>query len=696
MSPPTRRRFPAATPPSSRHQTPPATPAGSAGGGSPNGSGASGATPQKATLGQRAARALRREKKKYPHDTHPGLIPGIAVDEQRVRYGTDPLVFGVAAVLILGFVAWGVFSTESLKAVSDVALGWVVTNTGWLFSALIAVVLVFMLFVGFSRYGKIPLGVDGEKPEYSTFSWVAMMFSAGIGIGLFFFGPYEPLTYFMTPNPGEAAPESAVALHKAMAQSFFHWGLNAWAIYALVGAAIAYGSFRRGRVPLMSAIFTPLLGRRKTEGVAGRLIDMFAIVATLFGTAASLGIGALQIGRGVEIISGIGRLPNAVLIGIIAILTAAFIASAVSGIGRGIRWLSNVNISLAIILVAFIFLTGPTLFLLNLIPSSLAEYLSDLLHLMSKGPSWGAEAADFSANWTVFYWAWWISWSPFVGIFLARISRGRTLREYVQYVLVVPTLVSVIAFGVFGGTAIWMRMQGMDISADGAPESLFFQVLDGLPLSTITPLLAMFCIAIFFITSADSASLVMGSLSQRGKPHPDRKVTVFWGLAMMGIAVVMLLVGGNQALSGLPNLIIVSALPFAVILLLMMVALIRDLQTDPLIIRREYATAALENAVRAGIDEHGDDFAITVEKTPHGQGAGADFDSHDRTVTDWYQRTDEDGKPVEYDYESGEYADGWTADDDSAAATESDDGNGDSGQDRGSGASGDHRRAPVS
>ena len=645
------------TPPSSR-QTPPSGPPED---GAPDIPGRrKGNGPPKASLGQRAARALRRDKKPYPHDTHPGLVPGIAVDDQRVRYRTDPLVFGVAAVLVLAFVAWGVFSTESLKSVSDLALSWVVKNTGWLFSSLLVVVLVFMLFIGFSRYGKIPLGVDGEKPEYSKFSWVAMMFSAGVGIGLFFFGPYEPLTYYMTPAPGEALPETTEALHKSMAQTYFHWGFNAWAIYALVGAAVAYGSYRRGRVPLMSTIFTPLLGRRRTEGAAGRLIDMFAIVATLFGTAASLGIGALQIGRGVEIVGGIGQLPNAALIGIIAILTAAFIASAVSGVSRGIRMLSNVNMSLTIALVAFIFLTGPTLFLLNLIPASITEYLSELLHLMSKGPSWGAEAADFSANWTVFYWAWWISWSPFVGIFLARISRGRTLREYVQYVLVVPTLVCVLAFGIFGGTTIWMRMQGADISAESAPEALFFQMLDQLPLSSITPLLAMFCVAIFFITSADSASLVMGSLSQRGKPRPDRKVTVFWGLAMMGIAAVMLLVGGNEALSGLQNLIIVSALPFAVILALMMVAFTRDLQTDPLIIRREYATAALEQAVRTGIDEHGDDFAIAVKKTPQGQGAGADFDSHDKTVTDWYQRRDEDGKPVDYDYESGEYADGWT------------------------------------
>ncbi|MDO5751537.1 BCCT family transporter [Arthrobacter sp.] len=604
---------------------------------------------------------LQKIEENYPHDIHPGLVPGISVDEQRIKYGTDRLVFTLAAVLILGFIAWGVISTDSLKSVSDAALSWVVQNTGWLFTSLVSLVLVFMIFLGFSKYGRIPLGTDGEKPEFSKFSWIAMMFSAGMGIGLFFFGPYEPLTYFITPAPGTAEPETYEAIHKAMAQTIFHWGLHAWALYALVGAAVAYGAYRRGRVPLMSSIFTSLFGKRQTEGVPGRLIDMFAIVATLFGTAASLGIGALQVGRGVEIVSGIGKLPNAGLIVIIAILSAAFVASAVSGVGRGIRWLSNINMSLALVLATFIFVAGPTLFLLNLVPASLTEYLSELLHMMSKGPSWGPEAADFSGAWTVFYWAWWISWSPFVGIFLARISRGRTLREYVLYVLGVPTVVCALAFSVFGGTSMWLRMNGADIGTNSSPQDLFFAMLDQLPLAQLTPFLAMTCVSIFFITSADSASVVMGILSQRGKAEPDKKVVVFWGLAMMGIAVVMLLVGGNTALEGLQNLIIVSALPFAIILLLMMVAFAKDLHTDPMMIRQEFAEQAIENAVKAGIDEHGDDFALTIEKAAVGHGAGEDFNSHGSDVTEWYQRHDEEGEPVDYDYKAGEYADGWVA-----------------------------------
>ncbi|GAA3711307.1 BCCT family transporter [Zhihengliuella alba] len=616
--------------------------------------------PVQPTAATRSGRPEAAES--YPHDIHPGLVPGIAVDEQRVRYGTDKAVFGVAAVLIVAFIIWGVTNTASLAAVSAAALSWVVHNTGWLFNLLVAIVLVFLLYLAFSRYGRIPLGRDGEAPEYKTFSWISMMFSAGVGIGIFFFGPYEPLLYFMSPAPGVGTdPETLDAMHKGMAQTLYHWGFHAWALYSLVGAAVAYGAYRRGRVPLMSSIFTPIFGRDRVAGWQGKTIDMLAIVATLFGTAASLGIGTLQIGRGVEIVAGIGRLGNGLLVAIIAILTIAFVASAVSGIGRGIKWLSNINMTVAFCLALFIFVAGPTLFLLNFLPSAVMQYFTDFFQMMGRSASWGPDAAAFSESWTVFYWAWWASWAPFVGIFLARISRGRTLKQYFLATLAVPFMVCVLAFGTFGGATMWLRANGNpQITSESSPQDLLFDVLHALPLGEITPFVAMFCIAVFFITSADSASLVMGTLSQRGNPAPDKKVTVFWGLAMMGIAVVMLLVGGSDALSGLQNLIIVSALPFSVILLLMMVAFFRDLQTDPAAIRREYGMTALENAVRSGIDEHGDDFALVVEKAPDGEGAGSEFDSYADEVTEWYQRTDEDGNPVDYDYGKGEYADGWT------------------------------------
>ncbi|WP_215523355.1 BCCT family transporter [Varibaculum prostatecancerukia] len=594
----------------------------------------------------------------YPHGMHPGLVRGIAIDEQIIKYRTDKVVFLCTGALVLAFILWGIISTDSLRTVSDVALQWVVDNTGWLFSILAAVILLFMLFVGLSRYGNIPLGRDNEEPEYSYGSWIAMMFSAGMGIGLLFFGPYEPMIYFTNPAPHSSAkPGTYQALNDAMSQTMLHWGLNAWAIYALVGCAIAYGTYRRGRVPLISSVFAPLLGHKFSQGGIGQVIDMLAITATLFGTCASLGMGGMQIRRGIELVSGIGRIGNAGLIIIISVLTAAFIASAVSGISRGIRLLSNINMGLAFCLMAFIFLAGPTVFILNLVPSTLMNYLSDLFGLLATSPSYGPQAGEFASTWTVFYWAWWISWSPFVGLFIARISRGRTLRQFVTGVLLAPTLVCLISFCIYGGTTMYLQIHGADMPLQEGAEVMLFALLQQLPLTKITSLVAMFCLAIFFITSADSASVVMGSLSQQGKPVPDRKITVFWGLCLAGIAVVGMLVGGQDALQGMQNLIIVASLPFAIIIAGMIFALLRDLSRDPFTIRRNFERSALSKAVIGGLKSYGDDFKIVVVPTKEGEGAGADFDYTTPEMTEWYRRTDTEGNPIDYDYASQTYLD---------------------------------------
>lgn len=594
----------------------------------------------------------------YPHGMHPALVRGIAIDEQIIKYRTDKVVFLCTGTLVLGFILWGLISTDSLRSVSEVVLQWVVDNTGWLFSILAAIILLFMIFIGLSRYGNIPLGRDNEEPEYSYGSWIAMMFSAGMGIGLLFFGPYEPMIYFTNPAPhSNAKPGSYQALNDAMSQTMLHWGLNAWAIYALVGCAIAYGTYRRGRVPLISSIFEPLLGHKFAQGGIGKIIDMLAITTTLFGTCASLGMGALQIARGAELVTGIGKIGNAGLFLIISVLTAAFIASAVSGISRGIRLLSNINMGLALCLMAFIFFAGPTVFILNLMPSTLMNYLSDLFGLLSTSPSFGPEAGQFVSAWTVFYWAWWISWSPFVGLFIARISRGRTLRQFVTGVLLAPTLVCLISFCIYGGTTMYMQIQGTDMPVEEGAEVMLFALLGNLPLSKITSVIAMICLAIFFITSADSASVVMGSLSQQGKPVPDRKITVFWGLCLAGIAVVGMLVGGQDALQGMQNLIIVTSLPFAIIVAAMIIALLRDLSRDPFTIRRNFERSALSKAVVGGLKSYGDDFKIVVVPTKEGEGAGADFDSTAPELTEWYRRTDTEGNPIDYDYSSQTYLD---------------------------------------
>lgn len=611
---------------------------------------------------KKAADAGRRTKDvvseiNYPHGIHPALVPGVSIEDQRVRYGTDKVVFGVTAAVIVAFIIWGTTNTEGLKSASDTALTWVVINVGWLFNIFAIVAVLFMLIVGFSRFGKIKLGLDDEKPEYTRASWLAMLFSAGMGIGLLFFGSYEPMTYYLSPPPNTVEPETLEAMHTALAQTTYHWGLNAWAMYAVVGGAIAYGAYRRGRVPLMSSILEPLFGAKHARGPAGKVIDIFAIIATLFGTAVSLGIGSLQIGRGVEIVAGVGELGNAAIIGIICVLTIAFIASAVSGIGKGIQWLSNTNMILAALLGLFIFIGGPTLFLLNFVPSALIEYFKDLPKMLGRSSSRGDEAAEFVNAWTVFYWAWWISWTPFVGIFIARISRGRTLREFVTVVLLAPTLVCFLAFAISGGTAMKLQQDGLaDIAGAASPQDMLFLMLEALPASGITSIVVMVMLSVFFITSADSGSLVMGMLSQRGKAVPDTPVIIFWGLCLAGIAIVMLLIGGDQALDGLQNLVIVSALPFVLVLFMMLFAFAKDLQTDPMMIRHRYSEHALDEAVHEGVREHGDEFGISVGKAAEGRGAGFDFDSESEEYTSWYQRYDEDGNEIEYEYKSGSYS----------------------------------------
>ena len=619
-------------------------------------------------LGRFDYRRPRYPHNDYPHDIHPALVPGIAIDEQRRRYTLGKTVFGIAGVLTVAFVIWGIVGTESVSIVAGAAYDWSTRNLGWLFNLVAIVILVALLAIAMSPYGRIVLGKDGEKPEFSTFSWVAMLFAAGIGIGVLFFGPSEPLTYFVSPPPHTNAAETTEALHHAMAQTYLHWGFHAWAMYALVGGAVAYAAYRRGRSLLMSSIFRSLFGERHTDGFAGKLVDIFAIIATLFGTAAALGIAAMQIGTGVSLVSGAGPLTNNMTVLVILVLTVGFIISAVSGVSRGIRYLSSINIVLTVGIVAIVLFVGPTLFLLNLLPSGMMEYLGSMFDMLGRSLSWGEETVAFQSAWTVYYWAWWISWSPFVGVFIARISRGRTIRQFLLGTIFIPSTLLFVAYGIMGGTSIWMYTQGAEgFSNDMAPPEVFFAMLDNLPNMGWLSVVSIAVLAIFFITSADSASVVMGMLTTGGDQAPRRWIVIFWGLVMSGIAVVMLLLGDATALEGLQQLVIVTAVPFAFVMLLAIVAWFRDLRTDPHTMRHKYAQAVMDNAVVDGVDRFGDDFALAVVETAPGEGAGAIIDSEAEDYTDWYKRTDEYGNPVGYDYETGEWADGWTPDGEDSA-----------------------------
>ncbi|MGV0850891.1 BCCT family transporter [Mycolicibacterium phlei] len=551
-----------------------------------------------------------------PH--HPVLDQAVEPEAYRSR-GVDWIVFGVTAVIALAFLAWGFVSAESLATASDSALTWVMDNTGWLFVLTASGFVVFIIYLALSRYGAIPLGRDDEEPEFHAVSWVAMMFSAGMGIGLMFFGVAEPLSHFVTPPPGTGEAGDPDAVQNAMATTLFHWTLHPWAIYAVVGLAIAYGVYRKGRLQLVSAAFEPLIGER-ANGPWGKVIDMLAIFATLFGSAASLGLGALQIRSGLQIVGGIGETGNAILIMIIAVLTVAFVLSAVSGVARGIQWLSNINMVLAVLLAVFVFVVGPTVFILNLLPTSLGSYVADLAMMSART---GAEGPDVNAwlqSWTIFYWAWWVSWTPFVGMFIARISRGRTIRQFVSGVLLVPSLVSLIWFAVFGGSAINEQQAGADLGGQDSIEEQLFGLLGQYPIATAASVLVMVLVAIFFVSGADAASVVMGSLSERGTIKPGRGTVVFWGVATGAVAAVMLLVGGEDALTGLQTITIIAALPFVLVMVGMAVALMRDLRQDPLMVRKRYAEEAVDTAVITGVIEHGDDFIISVEKGPAADG----------------------------------------------------------------------------
>ena len=571
-----------------------------------------------------------------PPVPHPGLIPGIGVEQTGLRFATNWVVLGVAVTVTLAVIVWAFIAPDSISVIGGTSLQWVTEHFSWLFGSLAIAVAAFMLVVGYGRTGGIRLGADDEQPEFSTGSWISMLFAAGLGIGLLFYGPLEPLTYFLEPAPGvdvtAGTPDAALP---ALAQTILHWGPIAWAFYALVGGAIAYSAYRRGRAPLISALFEPVFPGSSNR-VLGRIIDIFAIIVTLFGTAVSLGIGALQIESGFRIVSGLGPMGNAFIVGAIAILTACFIASAVSGVKKGIRRLSNINMALTGALAVFVLIVGPTIYILNFLPSSLIEFFAQAPAMLERNPNQGEASTTFLSTWTTYYWAWWVSWTPFVGMFIAKISRGRTLREFVTTVVLVPSAIVIVWFVIYGGTAIYQTLNGADLESGGSGEAVLFAVLHELPFGTITSIIAMIAVLVFFVTAADSASIVMASMSQAGRPEPSKWVTIVWGLLLSLIAIALLLAGGRDTLKGLQSIMVVSALPFAFIVIGIMIAWAKDLRTDPYIIRRAYARAAIAQGVRRGIDEFGDDFVFGASAVPASEGAGAGFDSEDPALTDWY------------------------------------------------------------
>ena len=509
-------------------------------------------------------------------------------------------VFIPALVLVGAVLIWGLGFTESFQATSTAAFDWTVASVGWLFVLGATGFVGFVLWLAFSKYGNVRLGPDDEGPSYRTTSWISMMFAAGMGIGLMFYGVSEPLAHYVETPPGSEAGVST-----AMATTTFHWTAHAWAVYAVVGLALALIAYRYGGRHLISSAFVPLMGEKRARGWQGKILDILAIFATVFGTAASLGLGALQIRAGLAETGTVTAESAAAAVGIIVVLGLCFVASAVSGIDKGIQFLSNINMVLAVILALIVLVvSGSAVFILDLIPTSIGTYFGDFFDMAARsGASADGTAGGWLSGWTVFYWAWWISWSPFVGMFLARISRGRTIREFVVGVMIVPSALSIVWFAIFGGAALDLEINGNSIYGDGDSTLQLFALFGELPLTTMLSFLAIILIAIFFVTGADSASIVMAGMSQNGAEHPKNWVVVLWGTLTAGVAILMLLPGlregdPSSALNSLQNLTIIAASPFVLILAALCVSVVKALSTDPFITEKIYQ---LPKAERDGL-----------------------------------------------------------------------------------------------
>lgn len=490
-------------------------------------------------------------------------------------------VFYITIGLIVLAVGYGVLASDSFETVTTNIKSFVSSSFGWYYMMLLSVLLVLSIFFIVSPFGKIRLGKDDDRPQFSTITWIAMLFSAGMGIGLVFYGAAEPLSHYAI-SPATAKPNTDAAFKESLRQSFFHWGLHVWAMYGVVALSLAFFQFRKNEPGLISATLKPIFGK-KMEGPWGILVDVLAVFATAFGVATSLGFGAVQINAGLNYLFGVTIGIEMQFI-IIAIVTVLFIMSAWTGLSKGIKYLSNTNLVLALALLVFVVILGPTLLIFNMFTESIGGYLANLVQMSFRTAPLNAENRDWLDSWTIFYWAWWISWAPFVSMFIARVSKGRTIREFMVGVLLAPTLLSAFWFTTFGTTAINIQREGIANLAKESTELIIFEMFHNMPWSFIISLLAILLIASFFITSADSATFVLGMQSTYGSLTPPNNIKIIWGVIQSAIALILLSVNG---LTALQNTIIIAALPFSFIMLLMIISLIKALNKEMKSIQRK-------------------------------------------------------------------------------------------------------------
>jgi glycine betaine transporter len=487
-------------------------------------------------------------------------------------------VLWISMSLVIAFVAWAAISPESLNSAMTGAINWAAATVGWSYLLVSLGCIALLVYLACSRFGRIRLGEDADRPEFSTWAWLAMILSAVMGVGLVSYGVAEPISHFVTPPHGlteAGTPEAAVT---AMQFSYFDWGPHAWAVFGVFGLAIAYSTHRKGNTGLVSPMLRPILGNR-VDGWLGNAIDVFAIIATLFGTTTSLGLGAAQISEGLNRVAGIPT-ELFVQIVIIAVITVIFTLSALSGVNRGIKYISQITAVMSVALAVYVLFAGPTNFVTNLFVRAVGAYTGNFFEMSLTTPLTDDDG-QWMQWWTYFMMAWWLSWGAFVGVFLAKISRGRTIRQFTLGVMVVPSLVFFGWFTIFGGTAMKLDLDGDGAIGAAAAEnvnSAFFEMLAQLPLSGITSVIAIVLVVLFFVSGADANTFVLSMLSSRGALQPSRMVLGAWGAITGLCAVVLLMMGG---LAALQQAAMLSALPFTVILALLGISLIMQLRKDP-------------------------------------------------------------------------------------------------------------------
>ncbi|WP_227940011.1 BCCT family transporter [Alkalihalobacillus deserti] len=487
-------------------------------------------------------------------------------------------VLYVSLTLIFSFILWGLISSKNLDATVSAVESFFTNQFGWLYLLGTSGTLVFLFYLAFSRFGSIKLGKDDDKPEFSNFTWFAFLFSAGTGIGLVFYGVAEPFIHFMNP-PGETSSQVEAA-NTAMRYSYFHYGFNAWAIYGIVALALAYFKFRKNTSGLISGIFYPILGER-VNGPLGKMIDIVTVLSTIFGVATTFGFGTVQIAGGISYL--FSSIPNSIVTQfcIIGAAMLLYLLSAQTGLSIGMKYISQINIILSLILLIFVFIMGNPRFIMNVIMNGTGDYLHNLVKMSFFTEPFSEESSKWVQGWTVFYWAWYISWAPFIGSFIARVSKGRTIREFVIGVIAAPTVFGIIWFSTFGGAALSLELfSGIKISdvinTQGV-EFAIFALLEQFPWSFTSSLLALILLFTYFVSSADSATYVLSVQTSGGNLNPSNWLKFIWGLMVAGTTALLLWVGGLNALQ---TTLMIAAFPVVVLMILMNVSLYKSLREE--------------------------------------------------------------------------------------------------------------------